>query len=128
MQLLLDTHAFLWFVSGDPALSARARRAIEAPASTRSVSIATLWEIAIKVSIGKIALALPLAELVQVGALDNEMSLVPIAREHAIAVASLPLHHRDPIDRLLVAQALAEGLVLVSRDEAFDAYGVGRVW
>ncbi|MBI4954329.1 MAG: type II toxin-antitoxin system VapC family toxin [Myxococcales bacterium] len=82
MQLLLDTHALLWFVSGDPALSARARRAIEAPASTRSVSIATLWEIAIKVSIGKIALALPLAELVQVGVLDNEMSLVPIAREH----------------------------------------------
>lgn len=128
MRLLLDTHAFVWFVGGSSELSARARRRIEDVGNERLLSIASVWELAIKASLGKIMLAVPLGELVQEGAVENEISLLPISREHAIGVTALPFHHRDPFDRLLAVQAAQEGLTIVSRDECFDAYGVRRIW
>jgi PIN domain nuclease of toxin-antitoxin system len=128
VRLLLDTHAFLWFVAGSAELSTRARRRIEDVGNERLLSIASVWELAIKASLGKIMLAVPLGELVQEGALDNEISLLPVSREHAVGVGVLPFHHRDPFDRMLAVQAAQEGLTIVSRDDCFDASGVRRIW
>jgi len=128
VRLLLDTHAFLWLNAGDAALSVRARKAIEDARNDRFLSVASLWEIAIKVSLKKLAIEVELAELVQGGAIENGIVLVDVAPRHALGVVRLPFHHRDPFDRMLVAQAKAEQLVLVSRDAAFDAYGVKRLW
>jgi PIN domain nuclease of toxin-antitoxin system len=128
MKLLLDTHTFLWFAGGSRELSARARRRIEDAANERFLSVASVWELAIKVSLGKIVLAVPLGDLVQEGAIENEMTLLPIAREHAIGVGALPFRHRDPFDRMLAVQAAQEGLAIVSKDPCFDAYGVRRIW
>jgi PIN domain nuclease of toxin-antitoxin system len=128
VRLLLDTHAFLWLNAGDTALSARARRAIEDVRNDRFLSIASLWEIAIKLSLKKLELEVELAELVQGGAIENGIAFIDIAPRHALGVVRLPFHHRDPFDRMLVAQAKAERLVLVSCDTTFDAYGVKRLW
>ncbi|MBI4821925.1 MAG: type II toxin-antitoxin system VapC family toxin [Deltaproteobacteria bacterium] len=127
MKLLLDTHAFLWFVAGDEKLSPAARTSIE-QGETRILSVASLWEMAIKASIGKLRLDLPFEELVERHVRPNGIELLGIEIRHVSRVAALPFLHRDPFDRLLVAQALGEGLVVVSADESFDAYGVARVW
>jgi PIN domain nuclease of toxin-antitoxin system len=126
VRLLLDTHALLWFVAGDRQLAAAARRRIEDPRNERLVSLASVWEMAMKVSLGRLRLGAPLAKLVERGVLGNAMTLLDIRREHLLPLADLPWHHRDPFDRLLTCQALHEELVLVSRDEIFDAYGVRR--
>lgn len=128
MRVLIDTHAFLWFCAGDSALSTRARRAIEDRRNERFLSVASLWEIAIKVSLKKLELEIDLAELIQAGAVDNGLVIVEVASRHAVGVVNLPFHHRDPFDRILVSQAKVEGLAIVGRDPAFDAYGVKRVW
>ncbi len=128
MKLLLDTHAFLWFLAGDKQLSSKARRRLEDPRNESFLSIASVWEMAIKVGIGKLRLGDELDVLVDRGARDNRIALLPIARRHAIAVASLPAHHGDPFDRMLVAQASAEDMTLIARDAAFDDYAVRRIW
>jgi PIN domain nuclease of toxin-antitoxin system len=128
VKLLLDTHAFLWLAAGDATLSGRARRRIEDRRSERRLSIASVWEIAIKTSTGKLRLRTPIAELVRQQAIENGIELLEIRLEHAIEAGALPHHHPDPFDRLLAAQALREGLTLVSRDAHFDAYGVQRYW
>ncbi|HUH03640.1 MAG TPA: type II toxin-antitoxin system VapC family toxin [Kofleriaceae bacterium] len=128
MKLLLDTQAFLWFASGHPRLSKKARRRIEDSRHDKYLSIASVWEMAIKLGLGKLRLQVPLAEFIEVGATENGIGLLGIEKEHAIRVATLPDHHRDPFDRLLAAQALAEGMTVVGRDDQFDGYGVRRVW
>ena len=128
MKLLLDTHAFLWLAGGDRRLSRAARRRIEDARNDKFLSVASIWEMAIKVEIGKLRLDVPLVELVQTGAVDNGIALLPIEKEHAIGVAVLPRHHGDPFDRLLIVQAAQEGMVLVGSDDQFDAYGVRRIW
>jgi PIN domain nuclease of toxin-antitoxin system len=128
VKLLLDTQAFLWFADDHPRLSRKARRRIEDPRHDKFLSLASVWELAIKLSLGKLRLSVPLAEYIETGAVTNGIALLPIEKDHAIAVATLPDHHRDPFDRLLVAQALNEGLTVVGSDERFDAYGVRRVW
>jgi PIN domain nuclease of toxin-antitoxin system len=128
VKLLFDTHAYLWFAAGDRRLSVRARRRIEDPKNERCLSIASVWELAIKISLGKLRLTVPLGEHLERGLRDAAAVLLPIAREHAVAVATLPPHHADPFDRLLIAQALAEDMVVVGADETFDAYGVRRAW
>ncbi len=128
MRLLLDTHTFLWFVSGDGRLSARARRRIEDPAHDKLLSVASVWEIAIKLSLGKLALSVSLDALIQDGAIDNGIAMLDVRTEHALAVAHLPWHHRDPFDRLLVAQASVDALTLLSADAALDRYAVARIW
>lgn len=128
MKILLDTHAFLWLNAGDPALSDRARSTIEDGGNERYLSIASIWEIAIKVSLKKLDLTVDLTELVDEGAIASGIAVLDIAVAHARGVAHLPFHHRDPFDRLLIAQAKAEGLAIVGKDEAFDAYGVRRIW
>jgi len=127
MKLLLDTHAFLWFVAGDRRLGARARRLIEAPNAEPLLSVASVWELAIKCSLKRLTLPLPLEDYLA-EKLDTNLALLPIALDHAVAVARLPFHHHDPFDRLLAAQALADGLPVVTRDPAFKKYGVKTVW
>lgn len=128
MNLLLDTHAFLWFMEGSQKLSERARAEIEAAEGRRTLSVASLWEMAIKASLGKLTLAKPLGELIPPVLADSGIELVAIEIGDVARVAALPFHHRDPFDRLLAAQALERGLAVVSVDEAFDSYGVQRVW
>lgn len=128
MRLLLDTHAFLWFIAGDPRLSAPARAAIEDPANDKVVSAASAWEMAIKVSLGKLSLTEPFDVLVPRELARNGFRLLPIELSHAATVATLTFHHRDPFDRALIAQALAEQMAIVSADAAFDADGIQRIW
>jgi PIN domain nuclease of toxin-antitoxin system len=127
MKLLLDTHAVLWYLSGDARLRASARRRLQSGAE-KFLSIASVWELAIKVSLGKLELDDPLAAVVDAAIHDSNAALLGISTLHAIRVAALPWHHRDPFDRMLVAQALENDLTLLSADAAFDAYGVRRVW
>jgi PIN domain nuclease of toxin-antitoxin system len=128
LRLLLGTHAFLWFILNDPQLTAAARTAISDPKNDVFVSPATYWEIAIKVSIGKYALTTPFEDFVRHGIEDNDFELLPIEIPHAARAATLPFHHKDPFDRMLIAQSQVEGLTLVSNEVRFDAYGVKRHW
>ena len=128
MKLLLDTHTLLWMVDESPELSSRAAGLIADAANTKHVSVASFWEIAIKVSTGKLTLSSSLAKLIADLRGTGLIQIEPLADAHLVAVSALPFHHRDPFDRLIVAQALADGMVVLGRDEAFDDYGVRRVW
>lgn len=128
MQLLLDTHALLWWLADDPALSKRARTAIANTDNLVIVSAASVWEIATKVRLGKLPTAGDLAADFD-GHLDRQgFQVPPIPSEHAIRAGLLPGEHKDPFDRMLIAQAQAENLALVSNEAAFDSYGVRRIW
>ncbi len=128
MRLLLDTHAFLWFVGGDSRLSDHARALILEPANERLLSVASLWEMAIKASLGRLNLALPFPELVERQVRGNAMSVLPVQPQHLDEVKHLPFHHKDPFDRLIIAQAQAEGIPVITRDAAFASYDVTTIW
>ena len=128
MKILADTHTFLWFVTDAPQLSAKAKMILEAQDTDRFFSIASVWEIAIKTSLGKLTLRKPLEEFLPEQLAANRFTLLNIAAEHAFRIVRLPSHHRDPFDRMLVAQCLAENLPLVSSDDALDAYGIKQLW
>ena len=128
MNLLLDTHTFLWFIAGDSNLSPAARSAIEDLNNDRYLSMASLWEIAVKVSIDRLTLSEPFETLIPEQLAENSIELLDISFEHTVLVSSMPFHHRDPFDRLIAAQAKVEQLTLVSVDTIFDAYGVNRLW
>ena len=127
MRLLLDTHAFLWFVTGSGRLSARARRALEADDAELVLSAASVWEMAIKAKLGRLTLPAGVEEYIAEKVAEGFVVL-PIEWPHAAAVERLPMLHRDPFDRLIVAQSLAERLPLVSADRQFHRYGVKVVW
>ena len=127
MKLLLDTHTFLWFIGDNPKLSAAAKRLMESDVDLM-ISAASLWEIAIKVSIGKLALTQPFQIFIPNQLSQNSVQLLPIGVAHLAVVSTLPFHHRDPFDRLMVAQAITEQLPIVSVDDKFDPYGVNRLW
>ena len=128
MRLLLDTHSFLWFIAGSDKISVAARDLIEDSANEPSLSMASLWEMAIKVSIGKLKLAQPFEKLIPEQMKLNGIGMLNIRVEHVSQVVQLPFHHRDPFDRLLIAQAQVEGMPIVGADGAFDAYTVTRMW
>ena len=128
MKLLLDTHALLWFSEGNPALSAAARAAIEEPANERFVSHASAWEIAIKSSIGKLKLLDSYETMFPGVLLANGFKFLSPNFNHYFALLRLDIHHRDPFDRMLIAQALAEGMTLVSCDPHMAPYGVPLLW
>ena len=128
MRLLLDTHAFLWWIADDARLSKRARSAIATRRDECFVSIASCWEIAIKVSLEKLKLEAPVDRFIPEQLGVNSFSLLPIEFAHVARVARLPFHHRDPFDRLLAAQGLIDDLTVVSADPIFRRYGVKRVW
>lgn len=128
MTLLIDTHSLLWFLRGDPLLSAVAKAVIEDPANRKLVSVASCWEIAIKAGTGKLTLGEPAATLLARELPGNSFDLLPIQLNHATFVESMPFHHRDPFDRLIVAQATLEGVPIVSVDNQLDRYGIVRIW
>ncbi|MBI3268599.1 MAG: type II toxin-antitoxin system VapC family toxin [Planctomycetes bacterium] len=128
MKLLLDTHSFLWFVTNDPLLSSRARTLISDPENDVFVSPASYPEIAIKVSIGKYPMTVPFEKFFSEGLEGNEFGVLPIEIRHAATLASLPMHHKDPFDRIIISQAIAEQLPVISADSAFDPYSVSRLW
>ena len=120
MRLLLDTHALLWWLADD-GLTPQAQDAIADPANLVVVSAASAWEISIKKALGKLAAPDDLEQQVR----DGGFSPLPISIAHGVAAGQLPHHHEDPFDRMLIAQALAEGLTIVTRDKRFGDYGVG---
>lgn len=128
MRLLLDTHAFLWWVADAPELSTRARGAIAATDNECLLSAASCWEMAIKVSVGKLDLDGLVERFVPHHLAVNGFQELPVEIRHAARVARLPFHHRDPFDRLLASQALEEHLAIVSADPIFRRYGVKRIW
>ena len=128
MRLLLDTHTFVWFIEGNSSLSPRARLLIENKSNQLFLSVASLWEMAIKFSLGKLYLGQPFDTLVPQQLHANTIDLLGIEWDHIIKVAALPFHHRDPFDRMLIAQALTERLPIISIDATLDAYGIIRLW
>jgi PIN domain nuclease of toxin-antitoxin system len=128
VRLLLDTHAFLWFITDDPKLSAPARELIADPNNEVLISPVSYWETAIKVSIGKYPLSTPYETFITHGIDGNGFKILPIEPGHATILATMPFHHRDPFDRMLVAQAQVEKISVVSNDAVLDLYGVSRLW
>lgn len=128
MRLLLDAHTLIWAADDPAKLSPQAQGLIQDPAHDRLMSAATLWEIAIKVGLGKLPLSLPYRRWMDRAIGDLGLVILPITLDHAERQSGLPWHHRDPFDRLLVAQAQVEGVPLVNADPALDAYGITRLW
>ena len=128
MKLLLDTHAFLWWVDGTRAIGRRARAAVSDPDNEVLFSIASCWELAIKLSLGKLRLTQSLDRFIPEQLTHNGFSLLDVELRHVVRVADLPFRHRDPFDRLLVAQALEDELAVVSADRVFRKYGVTTLW
>ncbi len=123
MRLLLDTHVLLWWLADDPSLGSEAKAAIAEPGSAVLVSAATAWEIAIKQALGKLEAPSDLERQVQL----NRFEPLSITIAHAYSAGTLPRHHDDPFDRMLVAQAIAEGLTIVTRDRRLGRYGVATM-
>lgn len=127
MKILLDTHAFIWFIMDDAKLSRAAKNMIESTPVVM-ISVATAWEMAIKMKLGKLNISATFDQIFPYYLTINHITVLPIELRHLSLVASLPLHHRDPFDRLMIAQSIVDHLPIVSRDSAFDAYGITRLW
>jgi PIN domain nuclease of toxin-antitoxin system len=128
VQVLLDTHVLIWLVEGSRNLSDEARSAIEDENNILYLSVASLWEITIKLNLGKLDLQISIEEIVQSFLLPGGIEILQIKVNHLSILRDLPLHHRDPFDRLIIAQAQAEKMTLVSADGVFGQYGVDLLW
>jgi PIN domain nuclease of toxin-antitoxin system len=128
VRALLDTHAFLWFVFDDPRLSQRAADLIEDQDVVKLLSVASLWEVAVKTQLGKLALGLDLETFFRRHVEERLVDLVGVQLPHLVAYGNLPLHHRDPFDRLLISQAEVLDVPIVTADARFAPYGVETVW
>jgi PIN domain nuclease of toxin-antitoxin system len=128
MRLLLDTHTFIWYVTDNSRLSNQVLELINDENNEILLSIASLWEIAIKQNLGKLSFNQPFEIFITQQLNLNDFSLLDINISHVTVVATLPLHHRDPFDRILIAQSVVENIPLLSADKIFDAYPIRRVW
>jgi len=128
VKLLLDTHVFMWLVSEPERLPPQAAAAVGSDDAYLLLSLASIWEMSIKYGLGKLRLPVPVKEYVPDRLSRTRTDTLAITTAHAVAVADLPRHHGDPFDRMLVAQAMADGLTLISRDPAFRAYDVPVLW
>lgn len=128
MNLLLDTHSFLWFIGESDRLSDYGRQLIEDPDNRILLSVGSLWEMAIKVSIGKLKVPLPFTRLRREHISGNAIEVLAIEPEHLDQQRELPFHHQDPFDRLIIAQAIAEDMNIVGRDQKFSLYPVECLW
>ncbi|WP_017718074.1 type II toxin-antitoxin system VapC family toxin [Kamptonema formosum] len=128
MRLLLDTHTFLWYISDSPHVSESAREHIDNEHNQILLSAASVWEMAIKHSQGKLNLTMSFEVFVLLQLRMNDFRQLEIQKRHIDAVATLPFHHRDPFDRLLVSQAMVERIPILSANSALDAYPIQRVW
>lgn len=127
MKYLLDTHTLLWFLEDDPQLPEKVRKEIADIDNKCYISIASLWEIAIKIKLGKLSIKFPFEKFAAYLS-DNEIELLPISLEHLLQLLNLELHHRDPFDRLIIAQGLAENLTILTKDENFSRYTSNILW
>ncbi len=128
MNLLLDTHTFIWWSLTPERLSQRVSSLLADPSNNLILSVASVWEMQIKLQLGKLNLELPLRELIETQQQTNNLQLLPIQVTHVWALENLPIPHKDPFDRILIAQATVEQHPLLSIDAIFDAYPVNRVW
>ncbi len=128
MKLLLDTHTFIWWDSQPQRLSQQILNMCQDPENELLVSVASLWEMQIKLQLGKLQLNKPLAELVSGQQEINKIDILDVKLEHILALAKLPPHHKDPFDRLLIAQTDIEEAILVSKDQIFTEYEVKLAW
>ena len=127
MDLLLDTHSLIWFLNGDEKLSDQAKSAIEDPTNSKIVSIASIWEIAIKISLDKFRFPKGFKHFLDMVE-DNGFEILPITFEHAIGLSTLEFIHRDPFDRLLIAQCMADKLIIVTKDDNIKRYNIRTIW
>ena len=128
MKVLIDTSSFLWFIGGSEKLSQNARKVMEDFDNELFMSVASLWEIAIKVSINKLELAEPFDTFIPEKIEENEINIIQISIEHLSEIMRLPLHHRDPFDRLIIAQSISEQLPVVGCDRYFKSYSIDTIW
>lgn len=128
MRLLLDTHTFIWFIQDDPALSEAALRMIEDADYQILLSIVSVWELGIKVSLRKINLPAPYDHFIDRQLLENDIQVLPLSIAEIGYLSTLPFHHRDPFDRALVAQSMVNSIPLISADQTLDRYGPTRLW
>ncbi len=128
MKLLVDTHAFLWLVEGSPSLSSPARTALADPTNELFLSVASVWELAIKTANRKLTLSDPLLVFLNRWTTTYQLTLLSILASHALALVGLADHHKDPFDRMLIAQAMTEGMSVVTADGKFAPYGVPILW
>jgi PIN domain nuclease of toxin-antitoxin system len=126
--MLLDTHTLFWSVEEPAKLSSAAAAAITDPANDRLLSAATVWELAIKFGQGKIKLSMPYRTWMNTAITDLQLVILPVTVAYADRQATLPAHHKDPFDRMMIAQALEDAIPIISIDVAFDAYGITRIW
>jgi PIN domain nuclease of toxin-antitoxin system len=127
MNLLLDTHAYIWFSTNNRELSSTVKRLIEDSENSSYISIASLWEMSIKISLGKLSIDKDFKYIIQ-DLTESGINLLPISFDHILMSSALPFHHRDPFDRIIVAQSLCEGMKLLSVDTIFDQYSSDRIW
>ncbi|MEO8173454.1 MAG: type II toxin-antitoxin system VapC family toxin [Sediminibacterium sp.] len=127
MQFLLDTHTLLWFLEGNDQLPVSTRKKIIDSNNSCFISIASLWKIAIKMSLDKLSLHFPFSSLANYLD-DNEFEILPIDFNHLEQVVSLEFHHRDPFDRIIIAQCIADRLIIITKDKNFNGYPVKRLW
>ncbi len=128
MNLLLDSHAFVWMHEDPSKLSVRSATEIVNPANSIFLSIASVWELQIKIKLGKFSFSDNLEKVISMERQINAVQLLPIRLSHVIYLDNLPLHHKDPFDRLLISQAFVHDLILISSDPQFPAYGVSLLW
>lgn len=127
MDLLLDTHTLIWFLNGDGKLSDKVKIAIEDPSNSKIISVASIWEIAIKLSLDKFRFPKGFKHFLDMVE-DNGFEILPITFEHAIELSTLEFIHRDPFDRLLIAQCMADKLILATKDENIKRYNIQTLW
>lgn len=125
---MLDTHTFLWWNQEPSNLSPTVRAILSDPNSRLFLSVIVLWELQIKVQTGKLSIAYPLSELARIQERDSRVSVLPVTSDHILALDGLPLLHKDPFDRLLIAQTLVEGATLLTADASVSAYPVPTLW
>ena len=128
MRLLLDTHVFIWWDSEPAKLSPRVLALCQDRKNTLLLSVVSAWEIQVKIQLGKLKLYMPLSHLIEGQQETNALEVLPITLDHVLALEALPAHHKDPFDRLLLAQSTVEDVVLVSKDPVFTNYPVNVVW
>lgn len=127
MQFLLDTHTLIWFFESDNRLSPRVKEIIQTSGNRSLLSVASIWEIVIKQNLGKLSLSRPISEIIQ-HVQQNGIAILNIEPAHALKVGELSDGHRDPFDRLLIAQSLCLNIPILSKDELFDQYPIQRIW
>jgi PIN domain nuclease of toxin-antitoxin system len=128
MRVLIDTHIFIWYIQNSERLPSSIATYINDGRNDILLSIASVWEMAIKQSTGKLNLGLPYASFIEEQMRLNSMELLPLRLDHLEVVTTMPFHHRDPFDRILIAQAMLEDIVIISADSTFSSYPVQRIW